>query len=63
MCELYMIQCIQISTLEFSSNVIGNSSMVKSRKQFLPTPLHQEEKQDVDLHMFVDSNHAGDKLT
>jgi hypothetical protein len=43
--------------------VIGNSSMVKSRKQFLPTPLHQEEKQDVDLHMFVDSNHAGDKLT
>jgi hypothetical protein len=41
--ELYMIQCIRISTFEFSSSVIGNNSMVKWRKQFLPMLLHWGE--------------------
>jgi hypothetical protein len=31
-------------TLEFSMNVIGNSSMVTWRKQFLPMLLHQGER-------------------
>jgi hypothetical protein len=48
-------------TLEFSSNVIGNSSMVTWRKEFLPMLLHQRGK-DVDLHIFINSDHAGDKL-
>ncbi len=40
----YMIQCIQILILEFSSSVIGNNSMVKWRKQFLPMLFHKEER-------------------
>jgi hypothetical protein len=42
--------------------VIGNSSMVKWRKQFLPTLTPPLRGKDVDLHMFVNSDHAGDKL-
>jgi hypothetical protein len=43
-----MIQHIQISTLEFSSSVLGNNSMVSKVKEvsakFLPMLLHQEER-------------------
>jgi hypothetical protein len=43
--------------------VIGNSSMVKWRKQFLPANAPPLRGKDVDLRMFVNSDHAGDKLT
>jgi hypothetical protein len=61
--ELYMIQCNQICIDLRAFKQCDWKQFYGEVKDAIPPNAPPLRGKDVDLHMFIDSDHAGDKLT